>query len=37
MVVQMVVQRFAAAIDLFRNNFPPSGEQPEHHKLAHDL
>ena len=24
-------------IDLFHNNFSPSGEQPEHHKLAHQL
>ena len=25
------------AIDLFHNNFSPSGKQPEHRKLAHEL
>ena len=25
------------SIDLFHNNFPPSGTQPEHRKLAHEL
>ena len=25
------------AADLFHNNFPPSGEQPDHRKLAHEL
>ena len=25
------------SIDLFHNNFSPSGTQPEHHKLAHEL
>ena len=24
-------------IDLFHNNFSPSGERPEHRKLAHQL
>ena len=24
-------------IDLFHNNFSPSGTQPEHRKLAHEL
>ena len=24
-------------IDLFHNDFSPSGMQPEHHKLAHEL
>ena len=24
-------------IVLFHSNFSPSGEQPEHHKLAHEL
>ena len=25
------------SIDLFYNNFSPSGEQPEHHEFAHEL
>ena len=28
---------YIGVIVLFHNNFSPSGEQPEHRKLAHEL
>ena len=31
------VNIYIGITDLFHNNFPPSGLQPEHRKLAHEL
>ena len=33
----MHLRHLQQSIDLFHNNFSPSGKQPEPHKLAHEL